>query len=384
MKKFLVAAMLMSMWHVGNARAEMMADGTIAPTGNATADLAVAGFNVYRKAMNLEMEYTKFIEQRADILAALAKKTAAAREGSGALGKLKADLVTEESSAKKLHDSEMRDARGDKTKEAAAESKYKTRKEQIETARSKIDGAGGEMKRVYDMGEQLRKNLEAIDTKDSINGTRQWAELRKQNVTVQARMTESTKKVDAALTSASTALQRGSTVNKAELVGAFKVTVKLGGKKTDLFVNGVQVKDSGEFAVGKDGKIELRVRIVDARRKQALELEGKEKLGNSIKIEQADAYHLKYSNGTRSSSWEVEKEVYEWKEPDARSGGLGVSRRSSGNGVKGDILEITIPADTYANTIRTYVSGEIAWKGPTVDSDAEGVSIELHVEPGKK
>ena len=384
MKKMLVAAMLMSMWHVGNARAEVMADGTIAPSGNAAVNLAIAGFNVYRKAMNLEMEYTKFIEQRADIMKALAQKTAAARGGSEGLKKLKADLVTEESSAKKTYETAMRDARGDKAKEAAAETKYKARKEQLETARSQIDGAAADMKQVYDTGEQLRKNLEAIDTTDSVNGPKQWAELRKQNATVQKTMTERTKKVDAALSNAATALQQGSTVNKAELVGAFKVTPKLGGKKTDVFVNGVQIKDGVPFAVGKDGKIELRARIVDARRKQALDLEGKKTMGSSIKIELADAYHLKYNNGTRSSSWEVEKEVYEWKEPDARTGGLGVNRRSSGNGVKGDILEITIPADTYSNTIRTFVTGEISWKGPTVDSDAEGATIELQIEPGKK
>ena len=62
---------------------------------------------------------------------------------------------------------------------------------------------------------------------------------------------------------------------------------------------------------------------------------------------------------------------------------LGLATKSSGNGVKNDIYEITIPADTYSETIRGYVSGDIEWKGPTVDSDAEGASYELQITPSK-
>ena len=384
MKKILVAAMLLSLSHAGTARAEVLADGTIQVSGNPALNVAAAAYNTLRKAVNLEMEYTKFIEQRADILVALQKKTQAALDATGSLRKLKADALTEENAAKKLRDSEIRNARGDQKKEAAAEAKYKARKEQLEKARAEIDTVATEMKRAHDLGEKLRKNLEAIDTEDRVNGTKQWADLRKQNVTVQAKMTESTKKVDAALTKANAALSEGSTVDKKELVGAFLATVKLGGTKTDLFVNGEQVKNGGQFAVGKDGRIELRVRIVDNRRKQAIQYKGKKKVGATIDILAADEYNLSYTNGTRTSTWSIEKEEYDWKKPEARTGDIATVFRSSGNGVKNDIAEITIPADTYSNTIRAYVAGEITWKGPTVDSDAEGVSIEIQIEPGKK
>ncbi len=379
MKKLAVAVMLM--WSAV-AQAEVMADGTIGPTGNPGADVVVATFNQLKKAVNLEMEYSKFIEQRADILVALQKKTKAAQDVRNQIAKLKTDALTEENSATKLHDSEVRNARGDKTAEAAADAKYKARKDQLDKAQASIDSAGSEMKRAVAIGEQLRKNLEAIDTRDQVNGTKQWAELRKQNVVMQGKMTESTKAFDRAISDAGAALKKGSTVNQSELAGAFKVKVKLTGSKTELWINGTQVKDGGEFGVGKDGKIELRAEIVDARRKQARQYKDKKQVG-TITISAADDYHLSYSNGTRSSSWTIEKEVYEWKPADSRSGDIIRGTKSSGHGPKNDIYEITIPADTYSNTIRGFVSGEIAWKGPTVDSDAEGVSYELQIMPAK-
>jgi hypothetical protein len=382
MKRVMFVGVLASMLFAGHAHAEVMADGTISPVGNPAADLVIGTFNQLRKAVNLEMEYTRFIEQRADILVALQKKTRDAGKAIEKVTKLKANLLTEENAALKLRNSEVSAARGDKAAEAAAEAQYTARKEQLAKAALSIDTAAQEMKRAHDIGEQLRVNLEAVDTRDQVNGTKQWAEVRKQQVTMQAKMTETTKRFEVAMTDAAAALKKGSTVKQGELAGAFKVKLKLTGSKTELWINGAEVKNDGELAVGKDGKILLRAEIVDARRKQARTFKGKTQQG-SISITAADDYNLSYSNGTRTSTWSVEKEIYEWKDPEARSGKLGVVRKSSGSGPKGDVLEITIPGDTYSDTIRGFVTGEIAWKGPSVDSDAEGVQYELQIMPAK-
>ncbi|CAN5892738.1 hypothetical protein BH11MYX3_BH11MYX3_08940 [soil metagenome] len=116
-------------------------------------------------------------------------------------------------------------------------------------------------------------------------------------------------------------------MKKDEIVGAFRVEVKLGGSKTHLFINGTEVNDGGSFGLGKEGKIELRAALFDSRRKQAHGYIGKSKVG-SIDIKVADDYNLSYSNGS-------------------------------------------------------YVSGEIAWKGPSVDTDTEGVTYELRIMPAR-
>jgi hypothetical protein len=382
-------AMAMAMW-VGGARADTLADGSIAATGNPVVDVAIAAANVLKKGMDIQEDFGKFWLERKKTETALQQNLDSLRTAREKLPELKKALFDQADALRKGTDISVMEARGDKAKEAEAEKKAKARAKELDQALKDIGSAEAEMAKQEQLGQKLLSNVQGMDTTDEATALKQWPQLRKQLVTINNKMKAGGAKAGTLLATAGAAIQKGSTLNpNNEAVGAFSVkVVSLTGKKTELFINGTKVTQGQTIGVGKEGKLELRAMLVDSRRTQARKFAKELAAGTSsmsqVKVTAADEYNLAYSNGKKASSWTVEKETYEWKEAETRTGAkLMQTARASGKVAKNDIYDVTFPSGTASETIRGYVTGSIDWKGPTVDSDTEGVSYELQITPAR-
>src|SRR6185295_10777630 len=107
----------------------------------------------------------------------------------------------------------------------------------------------------------------------------------------------------AGVSSAGARIGKGSALEaKHEAVGAFKARVlSVGGKKTELWIDGQKVAGGDPVPLAGHA-LELRVVLVDARRKQAREINTQH-----VTVTKATDYELSYSLGSRHSDWKVMK-----------------------------------------------------------------------------
>lgn len=380
MKKHVIVALICAIGAGRAARAEVLADGSYAPTGNAAVDGALAVVNLMNREIKDQQDLQQVFIQRIKLEKSLDERLDSLRASATKIHALRAQALTEADKLKKGVAARKREAGGDAAKEkeldeaaAAREAELKQAADQLQVAEQSLKDAGG-------FAQQMKKTLHQVGAKgDDKQALADWEKLRPLYVAQRDKMKAKLDACGNAMSAAGALIQKGSDLDTShEAVAAFDAKlVSTTGKKTELWIDGQKV-GVGDHVALSGPKLELRAVLVDPRRKQSREIKTQH-----VTLEKATDYELVYSLGSRKSSWKVTEEKYEWKEPDTRTGAkLITARSSSGKIAKDDVLEITFSGDTASETIRGAVDGSIEWhNGPTEETDSESAGFEIAISP---
>lgn len=386
-RTFAVAALSFGMFFLAAtaARAEVLADGSYAPTGNAAIDSALVVVNAMNREIKDQQDLQQVFINRAKLEKTLDRRLEQLQQHAKEIRQLRVDALSEADKLRKGAAERKRAAQGDATKEAEAESMAQEREAELTRAADRLTAAEKSLSDARGFGDQMRRTLHSIGGKGDKQALADWeGGVRHNYMLQQQKMEQRLKAFGAAVADAGQLIQKGSPIEaQHEEVGAFVAElVSFDAKKTELYVNGAKLAPGERVDVGKDRKIELRAELVDPRRRQSREIETRH-----VEVSKHTDYQLAYSFNGKKSDWKVTSETYEWKTPATRTGAqLMVGRSSSGAGGKSipkdDVMEITFSSDTAVETIRADVYGTIEWQnGPVVENDSESASVEIRIGP---
>ena len=364
------------------ARAEQLADGSYAPTGNAAIDGALVVVNAMNKEIKDQQDLQQVFINRAKLEKALDQRMTDLRANAVKIHELRAQALTEADKLKKGKAERVREAGGDKAKEEAAEKEAADRETELKKAADKLDAAEKVLKEASGFADQMRKTLHGLGGKGDKQALADWEGGGRHNYqTAQQKAQARLDQFGGLVSEAANLIGKGSSLDSGhEAVGNFQARVKSnGGKKTELWIDGQKITGDEPVRL-KGNELELRAVLVDPRRKQSREIHTQH-----VTVKVANDYELAYELGAKKSDWKVTKESYEWKDPDTRTGAkLMVAKSSSSPIAKDDTITITFSADTASETIRGYVDGSIEWhNGSVEETDSEGASFEIAIEPVK-
>ncbi|HTJ44312.1 MAG TPA: cell envelope integrity protein TolA [Kofleriaceae bacterium] len=365
------------------ARAEVLADGSYAPTGNGAIDAALVVVNAMNKEIKDQQDLQQVFINRAKLEKSLDARMDQLRANAKKIHELRAQALTEADKLRKGKAERLREAGGDKAKEADLEKAAADREAELKKAADKLNAAEKTLKEAAGFGDTMRKTLHQLGSRrDDKQALADWeGGLRHNFSTAQQKAQAKLDQFGSLVSEAAAIIQKGSGLDTShETYGNFQARVKSNtGKKIELWIDGQKI--TGNEPVRLEGnELELRAVLVDARRKQSREIKTQH-----VTVTVANDYELAYELGTRKSDWKVTKEEYTWKDPDTRTGAkLMVKRETSGNNAKDDTLVITFSGDTASETIKGSVDGDIAWKnGATEETDSESAGFEIAIEPAK-
>ncbi len=365
------------------ARAEVLADGSYAPTGNGAIDAALVVVNAMNKEIKDQQDLQQVFINRAKLEKSLDARMDQLRANAQKIHELRAQALTEADKLRKGKAERMREAGGDKAKEADLEKAAADREAELKKAADTLNAAEKTLKEAAGFGDTMRKTLHQLGSRrDDKQALADWeGGLRHNFSTAQQKAQAKLDQFGALVSEAAAIIQKGSGLDTShETYGNFQARVKSNtGRKIELWIDGQKIT-GGDPVRLKGNELELRAVLVDARRKQSREIKTQH-----VTVTVANDYELAYELGTRKSDWKVTKEEYTWKDPDTRTGAkLMVKRETSGNNAKDDTLVITFSGDTASETIKGSVDGDIAWKnGATEETDSESAGFEIAIEPVK-
>jgi hypothetical protein len=380
MRKIIVVLALIAL-APAHARAEVLADGSYAPTGNAAIDVALTVVNAMNQEIKAQQDLQQVFINRAKLEKALDARMTQLTANAVEIHKLRAQALTEADKLKKGKADRLRDAGGDKAKEAALEEQAAAREAELKKAADELNAAEKALKEAGGFAKQMRGTLHQLGTRrDDKQALDDWEKGGRHNFMVaQQKMQARLDAFGAAVSSAGARIGKGSALDAShEAVGNFTAKlISISGKKTELWIDGQKVEAGADPVPLHGNQLELRAVLVDPRRKQSREIKTKH-----VEVSKSTDYELSYSLGTKRSDWKVTKEEYAWKEPTTRTGAKVMVARSSSGSPKDDTLEITFSADAASETIRGSVDGDITWKnGAVEETDSESAGYEIQIAP---